>query len=61
MTNNPRVSLFDLWLELFPISDEFRRSLHLRVVALAQARRDRIKNNVDLVVADNSLSNEKVD
>jgi len=56
-----RVSLFDLWLELYPISDEFRCSLAVKAGALFKAYSDRSENLSPLITTDGSLSDKEID
>jgi hypothetical protein len=58
---NSRVGLFDLWLALHPISEEFRGSLLVSAASLAQAYDDRFKDDINVSPTDQTLLNERFD
>jgi len=55
-----RISFFELWLAVNPISEEFRRSLALKATALAEAYSNRPKDFVGDAIIDNVLADKGV-
>lgn len=60
MPTSQRLRLIDLWIALHPISDEFRRSLGVKAIALAKAHRASLQDEIEVLASDELPLDEKL-